>query len=150
MPLFRSLCVAALLGSLLSVSPSQAGEPAGAATSTIEVTARLKNIPGKFPADELYDYVYIMQYQVVGGPMDKQSIYVGHYKPRRARNEIDDKMKKVVSGSLRRFEVGALHQLTLTPNMRKVWKGAVVDEFFDTDRKSKRYFCLKADPASGK
>jgi hypothetical protein len=34
--------------------------------------------------------------------------------------------------------------------MRKVWKGAVVDEFFDTDRKSKRYFCLKADLADRK
>ena len=53
-------------------------------------------------------------------------------------------------GSLKRFEVRALHQLTLTVDMRKVWKGAVVDEFFDTDRKSKRYFCLKADAAGGK
>jgi len=149
MSMFRTLCFAALLGSLLFVSLSRAGEPAGAPTSTIEVTARLKNIPGKFPADELYDYVYVMQYQVEGEPMDRQSIYVAHYKPRRARSEIDDKMKKVVSGSLRRFEVGALHRLTLTPDLRKVWKGAVVDEFFDTDRKSKRYFCLKADAAGG-
>ena len=34
--------------------------------------------------------------------------------------------------------------------MREVWKGAVVDEFFDADRKSKRYFCLKADLAESK
>jgi hypothetical protein len=114
------------------------------------VTARLLKIPGKFPADELYDYAYVMQYQVEGGAMDKQTLLVAHYKPRRARNEIDDGMKKIVGGSLKRFEVGALHQLTLTPDMRKVWKGAVVDEFFDSDRKSKRYFCLKADPAPGK
>jgi hypothetical protein len=150
MRMFRCLGFAALLGALLYVSPCVAAEPAGAPTSTVEVTARLKNIPGKFPADELYDYVYVMQYEVVGGPMDKQSIYVAHYKPRRARNAIDDGMKKVVSGSLKRFEVGALHRLTLTPDMRKVWKGAVVDEFFDTDRKSKRYFCLKADAEGGK
>jgi hypothetical protein len=141
-----------LMGLLLCVASAQAAEPAPAAPgpATIEVTAKLINIPGKFPADELYDYVYVMQYEVQGGPMDKQKIYVAHYKPRRVRAEIDDNMKKVVSGSLKRFEVGALHKLTLTAEMRKLWKGAVVDEFFDTDRKPKRYFCLKADPAGGK
>ena len=148
--MFRTLCPLSLLALVLCASAAQAGEPAGQPTSTIEVTARLQKIPGKFPADELYDYVYVMQYQVEGGAMDKQTILVAHYKPRRARGEIDDNMKKVVGGSLKRFEVGALHRLTLTPEMRKVWKGAVVDEFFDTDRKSKRYFCLKADPAGGK
>ena len=114
------------------------------------MTARLLKIPGKFPADDLYDYAYVMQYQVQGGAMDKQILLVAHYKPRRARSEIDDGMKKIVSGSLKRFEVGALHHLTLAADMRKVWKGAVVDEFFDTARKSKRYFCLKADLADGK
>ena len=148
--MFRGICFLSLLTLVLCVSAAHAGEPAGAPTSTIEVTARLTKIPGKFPADELYDYVYVMQYQVEGGALDKQTILVAHYKPRRARNEIDDNMKKVVSGSLKRFEVGALHKLTLTAEMRKVWKGAVVDEFFDADRKSKRYFCLKADPVSGK
>ena len=118
--------------------------------ATIDVTARLVNIPGKFPADDLYDYAYVMQYRVEGGAMDKQTILVAHYKPRRARAEIDDNMKKVVGGSLKRFDVGALHRLTLTASMRDVWKGAVVDEFFDSDRKSKRYFCLKADLADGK
>ena len=144
------LCPLVFVTMALGASAAQAGDPAGTPTSTLEVTARLQKIPGKFPADELYDYAYVMQYQVEGGAMDKQTILVAHYKPRRARGEIDDNMKKVVGGSLRRFEVGALHRLTLTPEMRKVWKGAVVDEFFDTDRKSKRYFCLKADPAGDK
>ncbi len=150
MSTLRTLCSVSFLALALYASATQAAEPAGQPTSTLEVTARLQKIPGKFPADELYDYVYVMQYQVEGGPMDKQTILVAHYKPRRARAEINDDMKKVVGGTLKRFEVGALHKLTLTPEMRKVWKGAVVDEFFDTDRKSKRYFCLKADPAGGK
>jgi hypothetical protein len=148
--LMSRLCsFVSLMGFLLCAASAHAAEPAPAAPgpATIEVTAKLINIPGKFPADELYDYVYVMQYEVQGGPMDKQKIYVAHYKPRRARAEIDDKMKSVVSGSLKRFEVGALHKLTLSAEMRKLWKGAVVDEFFDTDRKAKRYFCLKAEPA---
>src|ERR1700690_1778126 len=140
----RTMCsllptLALLLGPLVA----EAKEP----TPTIDVTPRLLKIPGKFPADDLYDYAYVMQYQVEGGALDKQTILVAHYKPRRARAEIDDAMKKVVGGSLKRFDVGALHRMTLTPAMREVWKGAVVDEFFDADRKSKRYFCLKADPA---
>jgi hypothetical protein len=146
----RTLGVLSFLLLALGASAALAADPAGQPTTTIEVTARLQKIPGKFPADELYDYVYVMQYQVEGGELDKQLILVAHYKPRRARAEIDDGMKKVVGGTLKRFEVGAVHKLTLTPDMRKVWKGAVVDEFFDTDRKSKRYFCLKADPAGGK
>jgi hypothetical protein len=121
--------------------PSEARE----ATATIEVTARLVKIPGKFPPDELYDYAYVMQYQVQGGPLDQQTILVAHYKPRRPRAEIDDGMKKHVGGSLRRFDTGALHRMTLTAKVRDVWKGAVVDEFFAADRKSVRYFCLKAD-----
>ena len=146
----RCPCSMSFVALILCASASQAGEPSGAPASTIEVTARLLKIPGKFPADDLYDYAYVMQYQVQGGAMDKQILLVAHYKPRRARSEIDDGMKKIVSGSLKRFEVGALHHLTLAADMRKVWKGAVVDEFFDTDRKSKRYFCLKADLADGK
>src|ERR1700690_1238935 len=143
----RTMCsllptLALLLGPLVA----EAKEP----TPTIDVTARLVNIPGKFPADDLYDYAYVMQYRVEGGAMDKQTILVAHDKPRGARAEIDDNMRKVVGGSLRRFDVGALHRLTLTASMREVWKGAVVDEFFDSDRKSKRYFCLKADLADGK
>ena len=50
-----------------------------------------------------------------------------------------------MGGSLRRFDTGALHRMTLTAKVRDVWKGAVVDEFFAADRKSTRYFCLKAD-----
>ena len=150
MSTFRTLSLLSFFSLAFCVSSAEAAEPAGQPASTLEVTARLQKIPGKFPADELYDYVYVMQYQVEGGEMDKQTILVGHYKPRRARAEIDDKMKKHVAGSLKRFEQNAVHRLVLTAEMKKVWKGAVVDEFFDSDRKSKRYFCLKADLAPGK
>jgi hypothetical protein len=148
----RSRCSLLFLALMLCAPASRAAESAATTNpgATIEVTARLVNIPGKFPADELYDYVYVMQYQVEGGELDKQTLLVGHYKPRQARAEIDDKMRKHVGGSLKRFEHNALHRLVLTGEMKKVWKGAVVDEFFDSDRKSRRYFCLKADLAPGK
>jgi hypothetical protein len=115
--------------------------------NTFEVTAKLVKIPGKMPPDELYDYAFVMKYKVVGGKLDKKEIHVAHYKPRRPRKKITDKMKKFVKGSLKRFREGDMHKMTLAPKIKKVWRGAVVDEFFAADRKSKRYFCLKVDLA---
>ena len=45
-------------------------EPAG----VITVTAKLVEIPSKPPPDDLYDYAFVMRYEVVGGPMDKQTL----------------------------------------------------------------------------
>ncbi len=145
----RSLSLAALL----LAAPALAAPPAPAPakqTAPLTVTARLVKIPGKLPPDELYDYAFVMKYQVVGGKLDKQVLLVAHYKPLRPRAKIDDKMKKVVSGDVKSFKEGDLHQLVLTPELRKHWKGAVVDELFATDRKSQRYFCLRADLAKAR
>src|SRR5512141_2531285 len=66
----------------------------------LQVTARLVKIPGKRPPDDLYDYAYVMKYQVVGGKLDKQTLLVAHYKPLRPRAKIADKMRKHVQGEL--------------------------------------------------
>ncbi|HEY4186112.1 MAG TPA: hypothetical protein VGP07_13640 [Polyangia bacterium] len=118
----------------------------GAPATTLTVTAKLVEIPTKLPSDDLYDYAYVMRYEVIGGDMDKKSILVAHYKPRLARSAIKDQMKKVVSGKVRSFHQGDVQKLQLTPDLKSVWKGALVDEFASTDRKSVRYFCLVADP----
>ncbi len=141
-----------LAAPLFHPAPARADGPAAAPPATppptapITVTAKLVEIPGKFPDDELYDYAYVMRYQVIGGPMDKQSILVAHYKPRQPRSAIKDKMKSVVSGKVRAFHVGDVQKLQLTSNIKSVWKGPVVDEFGATDHKSTRYFALVADP----
>ncbi len=113
----------------------------------VPVTAKLVEIPSKFPPDDLYDYAYVMRYEVIGGPLDKSSILVAHYKPRQARAKIKDKMKEYVGGKLRSFTVGDVHKMRLSPDLKKIWKGPLVDEFAATDRKSVRYWCLEVDPA---
>jgi hypothetical protein len=118
----------------------------GAPAATLNVTAKLVEIPGKLPSDDLYDYAYVMRYEVIGGEMDKKSILVAHYKPRQARSAIKDQMKKYVSGKVRSFHEGDVQKLQLTPDLKSVWKGALVDEFAATDHKSIRYFALSADP----
>jgi hypothetical protein len=117
-----------------------------AAEESVELVAKLTEIPSKFPPDDLYDYAYVMKYEVVGGPRDKQTILVAHYKPRLARNKITDKMKAHVSGKVRSFNVGDVHKLVLSPHLKKVWSGPVEDKFAATDSTSVRYWCLVADP----
>ena len=120
---------------------------AHAEAAPIEVTAKLVEIPSKMPPDDLYDYAYVMRYQVQGGPLDKQLILVAHYKPLQPRSKIKDKMKERVGGKLRSFTKGDVHKLKLTPDLKAIWKGALVDEYSATDRKSVRHWCLQADPA---
>jgi hypothetical protein len=130
--------LAALLGAM--------ARPALAAAPPIVVTARLVEIPSSLPPDDLYDYAYVMRYEVIGGPMDKASIFVAHYKPRQPRAKIKDAMKTYVAGKLRSFTQGDVHKLKLSSDLKTIWKGALVDEFAATDRKSVRYWCLEADP----
>jgi hypothetical protein len=120
---------------------------ARADASELEVTAKLIEIPSKPPPDDLYDYAYVMRYQVQGGPLDKQFLLVAHYKPLQPRSKIKDKMKPHVGGKLRSFTQGDVHKLTLSADLKGIWKGALVDEYSSTDRKSVRYWCLQVDPA---
>lgn len=113
----------------------------------LEVTAKLVEIPTKLPPDDLYDYAYVMRYEGLDGPLAKQTILVAHYKPRQPRSKIKDKMKAFVGGGVRSFNVGDVNKLVLSPDLKKIWKGPVTDEFAATDRTSVRYWCLKADSA---
>lgn len=141
----RAAAVAALatLATMTLTGGARAADPAGPQV----VTAKLVEIPSKFPPDDLYDYAYVMRYEVQGGPLDKQSILVAHYKPRQPRAKIKDAMKPHVGGKLRNFVKGDVHKLKIDPGLKKLWTGALVDEFAATDRKSVRYWALEADPA---
>ena len=99
------------------------------------------------PPDDLYDYAYVMRYEVPGAPPDKRFLLVAHYKPLVARSKINDKMKARVGGKLRSFNQGDVHKLKLASDLKSIWKGALVDEYAATDRKSVRYWCLAVDPA---
>ena len=112
----------------------------------ITVTAKLVEIPSKPPPDDLYDYAYVMRYQVMGGPLDKTSILVAHYRPLVPRSKITGKMKAFASGKLRSFVQGDVHKMKLSPGLKQIWKGELVDDFEATDHKSVRYWCLEADP----
>jgi hypothetical protein len=135
----------AFLG-LLLLGLASLPNQARAEAAPVEVTAKLVEIPSKMPPDDLYDYAYVMRYQVQGGPLDKQFLLVAHYKPLVPRSKIKDKMKAQVGGKLRSFNQGDVHKLKLAADLKSIWKGALVDEYAATDHKSVRYWCLQVDP----
>lgn len=111
-----------------------------------EVVARLVEIPGKMPANDLYNYVYIFKYkvlQVVSGQVAEKEILVGQYNPRSPREQVKDKMDPWVGGTLQSFKAGEVHRLKLIKPLEQVWKDAIEDEYFDDT--STRYFALQTD-----
>ncbi len=111
----------------------------------LHLQAKLVEIPGAFPANDLYNYAYIMRYevtQVLGGEYTDKDILVGHYNPRMSRNEIKDDKDSLVNGNVTTFEEGALQDLIVMP-MDSVYTGAIEDEFYQDKRP--RWFAIQAD-----
>jgi hypothetical protein len=115
---------------------------------TLIVIARLIEIPGKFPPNDLYNYVYIMKYRimkVLKGTYRAQEILVGHYNPLIPRQQVKDKMTPFTGGNVAKFETGARHKLVLVKPIERIWKDAVEDDYADSDLD--KYYALKADVA---
>ena len=117
-----------------------------AKVDTVIVIARVTEIPGTFPPNDLYNYVYIMKYRVskiLKGTLAAKEILEGHYNPLIPRAQIKDKMDKCVDGNVEKFEMGAKHKLTLIAPISLVWGEALEDEYFDVS--DNKYYALKAD-----
>lgn len=112
---------------------------------TLIIKARLIDIPGEFPSNDIYNYVYVMKYKVlsiVKGKYQGREILVGHYNPLIARKRITGKMDSFVDGNVEKFTVGSKHLLKLV-DLEHVWTDAVEDEYYDNELP--RYFALKAE-----
>lgn len=114
---------------------------------TLIILGRVSEIPGAFPSNNLYNYVYIMKYRIVKiikGSYTGKDILVGHYNPLIQRDNIKDAMDKYVSGTVKKFLKGDTHKLVLIP-INPQWQLSVIDEYFDSDLQ--KYYALKADSA---
>jgi hypothetical protein len=139
-----------------SAAPSGAeSAPAAAPASPVKppvegelvLTAKLIEISGAFPANELYNYAYVMKYRVLKvdqGTYADSVILVGHYNPRLAREEIKDEQDAKVGGNVKSFTVGDVHYLVLS-QLEGFFTGAVEDDYFKDKRV--RYWALWADKA---
>ena len=112
----------------------------------VELTARLVEIPGKMPSNDIYNYVYVFKYrviQVTKGELKAKEILVGVYDPRIARGQVKDKMAALSKGTLKEFKAGEVHHLKLLKPLDQVWKDAVEDEYIDDT--TERWFALQVD-----
>jgi len=117
-------------------------------SDTLVVLARLTEIPGTFPSNDLYNYVFIMKYRVIKvlkGRYAKQEILVGHYNPLIPRSQIKDRMRSLATGTVEKFETGARQKLTLIAPIDRVWKNEVEDNYPDSDLE--KFYALKAEIA---
>jgi hypothetical protein len=154
-----SILITAGALALLSCKKEDKGSSGGASGAAAEVpatppvegdlviTATLKDISGPFPANDIYNYAYVMKYEVGGvhkGTFAEKEILVGHYNPRMAREEVKDDQDAKVGGNLKGFQVGDTHYLVLSP-LDGQWTGAVEDDY--SKDKAPRWWALWADKA---
>lgn len=148
---------AALLSGLLvlcSCKPgggTAAGDPKIGSLGTVEVTARLAEIPaGAIFQRDLYDYATVLRYEVTAvhrGTLEKgATIFVGHYNPWKPRAEAADKRVKEIGGSLRQFRGGDEHRMALEVPMDDHYLGGVVDKYFGK-HEGPMYWAVWTNPA---
>lgn len=104
-----------LLAGCGAPAPDDGADPKVTTVGSIEVTARLADIAGEFPPNDLYDYAYVMKYDVIETHRGTAPgiLYVGQYNPLKPRSEAADKRADDVGGNVTEFRVGDLHRLAL-------------------------------------
>ena len=116
---------------------SPAPDPELAKRGSIEVTARLVEIPeGAIFQRELYNYATVLKYQVLEvhrGKVKGQTIYVGHYNPFKPRSEAADRHVKEVGGSLKSFRAGQVHRMALDESMFDRFTGGILNKYSGED-----------------
>lgn len=112
-------------------------------SAELTVEAKVTEIPGKMPPNDLYNYVYIIKYKVIKvtkGTLAQKEILVGVYNPLIPRGEVKDKMASKAKGNVHAFKAGDKHILKLIP-LEDNYDGAVEDEYFDDE--SDRYLAVE-------
>ncbi|MGH7968079.1 MAG: hypothetical protein ACREIC_05060 [Limisphaerales bacterium] len=109
-------------------------DPALATNGTIEVTARLVEIPdGAIFKGDLYHYATILKYQVLKvhrGEVKGDILYVGQYDPWKARRDAADPRAKGIGGSLQRFQAGQVQHMALEVPIEDHFMGGIVNKYF--------------------
>jgi hypothetical protein len=109
-------------------------DPHLATNGTLEVTARLVEIPeGAIFKRDLYDYATILKYQVLQvhrGKVEGDTLYVGHYNPWKPRSEAADKRAPGIGGNLRQFRAGQTHHMALEVLIDDHFMGGIVNKYF--------------------
>ena len=145
------LTLAALVLSLASCSkrPSNEVDTEVTTLGTAEVTAKLVEIPGEFPSNDLYNYAYILKYQVLKvhrGNVPAGEILVAQYNPLKPREQAQDDVSGKVGGHVKAFRAGDIHRMALESPVDQFWMGGIVDKYFTV--KATRYWAVWTNPGA--
>ena len=133
-----ALCLAGLVCVSCAKTPGAphqaADDPEVARRGSVEVTARLEEVPeGAIFKRELYNYATVLKYRVLQthrGKVDHESIYVAHYNPFKPRSEAADTRVKDVGGGLKDFRAGQVHRMALEVPVDDYYMGGIVNKYF--------------------
>ncbi|GMW03035.1 MAG: hypothetical protein AMXMBFR84_41710 [Candidatus Hydrogenedentota bacterium] len=116
-------------------TPPDGSDPIIGSVGTVEVTARLTDIQGEFPPNDLYDYAYVMKYDVVKTHRGNVSgsILVGHYNPLKPRSEAADQRADDVGGNVTAFHVGDVHRLALEVPIDEYCMAGIINKYADQE-----------------
>jgi hypothetical protein len=116
---------------------SPSSDPELANKGTIEVTAKLVEIPDKSIFDRpLYNYATVLKYEVLEvhrGKVKGQTIYVAHYNPAKPRSEVADQRVKDIGGDLKSFRAGQVHRMALDDPGLEHFKGGILNKYSEED-----------------
>ena len=147
--LLRSFLVILCVAGLIACGKNDlAPSPELATNGTVEVTARLADVGGKFPPNQLYDYVFVMKYRVLKvhrGAVEGENIFVGHYNPLKLRPTAQDKFSGKVGGNVERFQAGDVHRMALEGPLDQLFMGGIIDKHIK--EKATRYRAIWTDRA---
>jgi hypothetical protein len=147
----RILAAAALFAALTACSNGPAQEVDAEVTQlgTAEVTAKLVEIPGEFPSNDLYNYAYVLKYQVLKvhrGNVPEGEILVAQYNPLKPRDKVEDDVSGKVGGHVTAFRAGDVHRMALESPVDQFWMGGIVDKYFTVP--GTRYWAVWTNPAA--
>jgi hypothetical protein len=128
------------------------GDPELAKRGSIEVTAKLVEIPeGAIFDRKLYNYATVLKYQVLEvhrGKVRGDTIYVGHYNPAKPRYEAADRRVPNVGGNLRMFREGQVHRMALEKSMLDQFTGGILN-LYSAEDTDPIYWAVWTDLVSG-
>jgi hypothetical protein len=104
---------------------------------SVEVTAKLEEIRGTFPPNNLYDYVYILKYRVLEthrGKVEGETILVGQYNPLKPRAEAADARSGEIGGNVKQFTVGDVQRLALETPLDDFYMGPIINKYHGEDK----------------
>jgi hypothetical protein len=128
-----TLLLVVLAGASCAKKTDTGADPKVTTLGSIEVTARLEEIPGEIRNDPLYDYAHVMKYKVLDvhrGKVDKDTIYVGHYNPAKPRDGVADARVEKIGGNLKQFRVGDIHRMALEVPIDDYYMGGIINKYF--------------------